>query len=126
VLGPLFAMSMGVGRPVWLIVAAVGAGTANLLLLAATFLRLVAAEGIEMRSTARLLSTTLALPSLLRCALLAGGGIVLPLAGAGPVMSAACVALALIGELLGRYLFFVSVVPKHMATPYVAMGSEAA
>ena len=29
-------------------------------------------------------------------------------------------ALALAGEMLGRYLFFVSVVPKHMAAPYLA------
>ena len=126
VLGPLFAMSLGAGRPAWLVVAAVGAGTGNLLLLAATFLRLVAADGVEMRSTAKLLSTTLALPSVLRCGLLAAGGIVLPLAGAGPAMTAASVVLTLGGELLGRYLFFVSVVPTHMATPYVAMGSEAA
>jgi hypothetical protein len=41
-------------------------------------------------------------------------------------MTAASVVLTLGGELLGRYLFFVSVVPTHMATPYVAMGSEAA
>ena len=30
------------------------------------------------------------------------------------------------GEMLGRYLFFVSVVPKHMAAPYLAAASEAA
>jgi DMSO reductase anchor subunit len=61
--------------------------------------------------------------------LLALGGIVLPLIAtresASLTMSAA-LALALAGESLGRYLFFVSVVPKHMTTPYLAMGSEAA
>jgi len=31
---------------------------------------------------------------------------------------------ALAGEIVGRYLFFVSAVPKHMAAPY--LGSEAA
>ena len=36
------------------------------------------------------------------------------------------IVLALTGELLGRYLFFVTVVPKHMTTPYLPMGSEAA
>ena len=84
------------------------------------------ADGVEMRGTARLLSTQLAVPSVVRCALLAAGGIVLPLTGAGPLVTAASAAFALVGELLGRYLFFVSVVPKHMATPYVVMGSEAA
>ena len=29
-------------------------------------------------------------------------------------------------EILGRYLFFVSVVPKHLAAPYIASASEAA
>jgi hypothetical protein len=33
--------------------------------------------------------------------------------------------LAIAAELLERYLFFVSVVPRHMATPYVASASEA-
>jgi DMSO reductase anchor subunit len=126
VLGPLFSMSVGVGRPAWLVAGAVAAGAGNLLLLATIFLRFVAADGVEMRSTARLLSTALAVPSVVRCALLAAGGIVLPLLGAGPIFTGGAIVLALAGELLGRYLFFVSVVPKHMATPYVAMGSEAA
>ena len=39
---------------------------------------------------------------------------------------AAALTLALVGEILGRYLFFVSVVPKHLAAPYVAAASEAA
>ena len=34
--------------------------------------------------------------------------------------------LAIAAEILGRYLFFVSVVPKHMAAPYVPVESEAA
>jgi hypothetical protein len=35
-------------------------------------------------------------------------------------------ALRIGAEILGRYLFFVSVVPKHMAAPYVRSESEAA
>jgi hypothetical protein len=38
----------------------------------------------------------------------------------------AALALALAGEIVGRYLFFVSVVAKHMATPYLEMSGEAA
>ena len=34
--------------------------------------------------------------------------------------------VALAAELLERYLFFVSVVPKHLAAPYIASASEAA
>jgi hypothetical protein len=33
---------------------------------------------------------------------------------------------ALAGEILGRYLFFVSVVPRHLAAPYLASAREAA
>jgi DMSO reductase anchor subunit len=33
-------------------------------------------------------------------------------------------ALALASEMIGRYLFFVSAVPKHLAAPY--LGNEAA
>ena len=33
---------------------------------------------------------------------------------------------ALAGEIVGRYLFYVSVVPKNMAASYVASGTEAA
>jgi hypothetical protein len=34
--------------------------------------------------------------------------------------------VALAAELIERYLFFVSVVPKHLAAPYIASASEAA
>jgi hypothetical protein len=34
--------------------------------------------------------------------------------------------LTLGSELLGRYLFFVSVVPRHMAAPYLALEVDAA
>jgi hypothetical protein len=33
--------------------------------------------------------------------------------------------LAVAAELLERYLFFVSVVPRHMAAPYIASAREA-
>ena len=67
-----------------------------------------------------------------RCILLALGGVVLPLlsngAGWWGGASGAAIALALAGsgELLGRYLFFVSVVPRHMAAPYLRLDGEAA
>jgi hypothetical protein len=34
--------------------------------------------------------------------------------------------LALAGEILGRYVFFVSVVPKNMAASYLTVGHAAA
>jgi formate dehydrogenase iron-sulfur subunit len=101
------------------------------LLLALRFLRCIASDSIELRGTARLLSTVLRRTLLVRGALLAAGAVALPLlfgvSTTSPllVMTAALL-LALAGEIVGRYLFFVSVVPKHVAAPYLAAGSEAA
>jgi DMSO reductase iron-sulfur subunit len=131
ILGPLFAAAVGAGETRWLAVAAATMAVGQFLLLALRFLRCIASDSLELKGTARLLSTVLRNKLLLRGALLAGGAVVLPLlvggSGAAPVLvMVLALALALGGELLGRYLFFVSVVPKHMAAAYVAAGSEAA
>jgi formate dehydrogenase iron-sulfur subunit len=129
-LGPLLAMAAGsapgfaAGR--WPLVIAAAMAAAQLLLIAFRFFKLIASDSIELRGTARLLSTTLRWRFLARGVLLALGGVVLPLLATTTPMLWLALILALGGELLGRYLFFVSVVPKHMATPYVEMGSEAA
>jgi len=139
VLGPLFAASVGAGHEQWLAIIAAGMGGTQLVALAARFLRLIASDSLELRGTARLFSTVLASRFIVRSVLLTFGAIVLPLLVIGPsaiahgaeqapyatVAMVAALALSLGGEVLGRYLFFVSVVPKHMATPYVAVGSEA-
>ena len=122
VLGPLFAAAVGAGDRFWLAAAAATLAGAQLLLLAVRFFRLIASDSVELRGTARLLSTTLASRFVGRGGLLVLGGIVLPLVG-DAWLALAC---AFGGELLGRYLFFVSVVPKHMAAPYLASESEAA
>ena len=44
---------------------------------------------------------------------------------AGASVMVAALALATMAEIVGRYLFFVSVVPKHLAAPYIASASEA-
>src|SRR5690606_27298502 len=82
VLGPLFAAAIGAGHTSWLTGAAVTIGGGQLLLLAARFFRLIASDSIELRGTARLLSTTLASRFVLRGALLVVGAMVLPLAAA--------------------------------------------
>ena len=61
---------------------------------------------------------------LARGVLLALGAIAVPLFTVNPLALWVAFLLALGGEILGRYLFFVSVVPKHMSAPY--LGSEAA
>jgi len=77
---------------------------------------------------------------LLRGVLLAVGAVALPLLAVGPqvltpdappgsmagaMVMIAALALATTAEILGRYLFFVSVVPKHQAAPYLGSASEA-
>ena len=128
VLGPLFAAAVGVGdRRMLTLAAAVMAG-GQVVLLAMRFFRCIASDSLELRGTARLLSTVLAKHFVLRGVLL-GVAIVLPLAAAsdaGMLVFVPALLFALGAEILGRYLFFVSVVPKHLAAPYVAAASEAA
>jgi formate dehydrogenase iron-sulfur subunit len=125
-LGPLLVLAVGASDARGLALAAVAMSGAQLLLVALRFVRLVATDSVELKGTARLLSTTLKPQFMARAFLLGAGGIVLPLVATGRVMPWAAFALALAGEIVGRYLFFVSVVPKHMATPYLELGSEAA
>jgi DMSO reductase anchor subunit len=125
-LGALWAAAAGAGDTRSLAIAAAAFGATQVLLVVIGFLRMIGSHGVELRGTARLLSTRLAPHFVIRGVLLASGGVVLPLLAESSTVLAAAGVLALAGELLGRYLFFVSVVPKHMTTPYLAMGSEAA
>jgi formate dehydrogenase iron-sulfur subunit len=124
-LGPLFAAAIGAGDVRWLAIAAAAMAGAQFVLLALRFFRCIASDSLELKGTARLLSTVLARHLVTRGALLALGAVALPLAVAAPgahpgsrVLTLALVCAAA-GEILGRYLFFVSVVPKHMAAPYL-------
>ena len=126
VLGPLFAASIGAVAGRWLVTAAVAAASAQLLNLAVKFLRLTASDSFELQASAKLLSTNLKSRFLLRSALLVCGGIVLPLFSSGPLGMSVALLVALAGEILGRYLFFVSVVPKNIAAPYISGVKEAA
>jgi Fe-S-cluster-containing dehydrogenase component/DMSO reductase anchor subunit len=137
ILGPLLAAAIGAGESRWLAIGAALLASAQFVVLALRFFRCIAADSLELKGTARLLSSVLARQFLARGVLLALGGVVVPLAAVGvlspdrapavvQLAMAAALLLAVGGEILGRYLFFVSVVPKHMAAPYVAAASEAA
>jgi formate dehydrogenase iron-sulfur subunit len=125
-LGPLLAANIGLGARPWLIGAAVGAAGLQLLNLMVKFLWLVSSDAFELKASARLLSAQLRSLLLVRCALLVVGGIVLPLQVHGTVGLAIALAAAFCGEILGRYLFFVSVVPKNMAASYLSSQRVAA
>jgi hypothetical protein len=55
-----------------------------------------------------------------------GPGDFVPFMSRGALIMSVALVLAGAAEILGRYLFFVSVVPQHAAAPYLAAGSEAA
>ena len=61
-----------------------------------------------------------------RLGLLVAAGIVMPLAFHTATAVAVSFGLALAGEFLGRWLFFVTVVPKNMAAAFSARGKAAA
>jgi DMSO reductase anchor subunit len=124
-LGPLFALAIGAAQGHLLTLIGVAAASAQLLNQTLRFLWLIASDSFELQASARLLSTTLAKAFLLRGALLIAGGIVLPLSSPGLARFAA-VLVAFGGEIVGRYLFYVSVVPKNMAAPYLATQEGAA
>ena len=126
VLGPLLALCAGVGNAKWLgIVAAVATG-AQLLNLAMKFLSMTASDAFELQASARLLSTQLAYPLLGSAGLLILGGIAAPLFHASGNGALTALFVALGGEIVGRFVFFVSVVPKNMAASYVTVGQAAA
>lgn len=112
-LGPLFVSGLGLHvAPAW-IAAAAGAQLLNQLL---KLFRLMRSDVFELRASARLLVNDLSLLFLVRLALLVVGGIVMPMAG----YQKTALVVALIGEIVGRYLFFVSVVPRNIAASFLA------
>ena len=112
-LGPLFVSVLGLRVSPALIAAVACAQLLNQLL---KLLRLTRSEMFELRASARLLVNDFSSLFLVRVALLVTGGIVLPLSGHENFG----LLPAVTGELISRYLFFVSVVPRNMAAPFLA------
>ena len=121
ILGPLLLAAAGVEASVLAVLAA-SAALAQLTNQAWRFVGLVRSDEFEKQASSRLLSGVLARLFLLRLALLVVGGVALPLAGHAAM--GFCVACG--GETIGRYLFFVSVVPKNMAMSFFGEHREAA
>ncbi|MBI1787171.1 MAG: dimethyl sulfoxide reductase anchor subunit [Acidobacteria bacterium] len=114
-LGPLFVAALA-GANSFLMAASVAAAGLQILTTGLKLLWLIGSDEFELRASARLLSGELERWLLLRLALLVLGGIVFPLSHLPfPALLA-----ALASELLGRYLFFVSVVPKKAAAGFFA------
>jgi DMSO reductase iron-sulfur subunit len=105
-LGPLFLAAIGIPVPR---AAVIAAAAGQLLVQVVRLLVLSASEEFELRASARLLSIDLRRPLVARFALLIGGALAPAPYG---------LLLALAGELVSRYLFFVSVVPKNIASTF--------
>ena len=122
-LGPLFVRAMGVSDAPWLAWAAALGGFAQLATQASKYLWLSRSETFELRASALLLSGRLQRQFVIRLIVLLAAGIVGPLTGAPPL---ALLVTSLAGEWLGRWLFFVSVVPKNMAASFASLARRAA
>jgi len=134
-LGPLFAAALGAGSPRWLAVAAASLAGLKLVLVMVRFLGLIASDRIELRGTR---GSCPRRSNRIHPSRRAAGGRRDLAAASGDrrgheppaphdaVLLAAAWAVATAGEILERYLFFVSTVPTHLAAPYLSLNEEAA
>ena len=93
---------------------AAAAGAAQLINHILKLFHMFRSDEFELRASLRLLSGELSRLMAWRAVLLMLGGILLPLLN----YPMAALAVTLAAELIGRYLFFVSVVPKNMAAAF--------
>jgi hypothetical protein len=114
------------GVPPWVRIAAVAGAFCQLIVQLLKFLWLSRSEVFELRASSLLLSGRLQNLFVTRLAVLAIAGVLVPLiATRGEIIAGAFAAL-LATEWLGRYLFFVSVVPKNMAAAFTSGERRAA
>ena len=97
---------------------------AQFVVLALKLFRLSGGGHVELQASSGCSRRRFGARLIARGVLLALGAIALPLFTSSHPLFGVRSALALAGEIIGRYLFFVSAVPKHLAAPY--LGSEAA
>jgi formate dehydrogenase iron-sulfur subunit len=110
----------------WIGWAAVAGGASQLITQTLKFLWMARSEQFELRASSLLLSGLLRRWFLLRLGVLVAAGIVAPLASPAGLWAIGVLSLALAGEWLGRWLFFVSVVPKNTAAAFTTTGKVAA
>ena len=121
-LGPMFVGAMGVAASApWVLWAGVAGAGAQLLTQTLKLLWLLQSEEFEMRASALLLSGRLRQALLGRLGILVIAGIAIPLSFDSTWARVLALALALAGEWLGRWLFFVSVVGKNLAAAFTGM-----
>jgi DMSO reductase anchor subunit len=117
-LGPAFVRLLDPRVPEAVLLASVAGGAAQLIVQSGKFLWLSQSEMFELRSSSVLLAGRLRALFVTRLLILIAAGIVIPMTGASPSLMGIAFVAALGGELLGRWLFFVSVVPKNIAAAF--------
>jgi formate dehydrogenase iron-sulfur subunit len=116
-LGPMFVGVLA-SEP-WIAWAALAGGSIQLLTQAMKFFWLTGSETFELRASALLLSGRFQRQFLIRLAVLIAALLLVT------TSSVAAFLLALAGEIAGRWLFFVSVVPKNTAAAFTTAGRAA-
>ena len=124
-LGPAFVHLVDPQVPNAVLFASAAGGAAQLLVQAGKFLWLSQSDVFELRSSSRMLAGRLRGPFALRLSILVVAGILIPLTAVSQAWLGAAFVAALFGEFLGRYLFFVSVVPKNIAAAFSSIGKAA-
>jgi formate dehydrogenase iron-sulfur subunit len=117
--GPIFAAGFIPQAGNSLLVLAAMAACCALLQQMAKLLWLANAEANELRSTARLLSSRLRPWLLARMVALLALATLLPHVRSGVAIAVLALIFAVATEIVGRWLFFVGVVPKNMASSYL-------
>ena len=120
VLGPRLVLALGVTAEPWVIAVAMAATAAQFVNQVARLRVLANSETHEMKASAGLLF------GVLRPVMIARVCLSFASVAALLVSPVAAFPLALAAETLGRYLFFVSVVPKRMAATYLTQRGAAA
>jgi len=122
-LGAIFVRVMSPDQE-WVGWAAVAGAAVQLLTQALKFLSMSQSDTFELRASSLLLSGIARRQLLVRLGILVAL-IVLPLITFSLAANAAVLFLAVAGEILGRWLFFVTVVPKNIAAAFTTGGRAA-
>jgi DMSO reductase anchor subunit len=117
-LGPAFVHTVDPHAPRALLLASACGAAVQLITQGSKFLWLAQSETFELRSSSILLAGKLRGLFATRLAILLLAGIVAPSASISASAQAIAFAACLAGEFLGRWLFFVSVVPKNIAAAF--------
>ena len=125
-LGPLFVQVLDGTVPLGVRLTVIGGAASQLITQLLKFLWLSRSEIFELRASSLMLSGRLQNLFVTRLAMLIAAGVLVPLVATREWMLATAFTTVLAGEWLGRYLFFVSVVPKNIAAAFTSGERKAA